>query len=242
MHLTKLPDSIAYQLRTHAAESSEEVCGFIIHDRTLGLIPIRATNIHQEPKSNFAISAKEYAIAELRGEVIAIYHSHVNDTKTFSIEDVKAARSLKISYILITKDLQIKIYDPNTIAPYEEREWSWSASNCFTLFQDYYKQELGCIIPDFYPKRDRSWLRGDVGYIENLPLCGFRQLESEEAIATHDVVMMTLGLPWANHIGVIADANTGKMLHHLADQLSSAIVYAPGNDCYKSTHSIWRLA
>lgn len=227
-------------IRQHAAEfPTQEVCGFLLDSGQV----LRAHNVHQCPETDFAIWDGQFIAANDRGAIAAIYHSHVNSNDAFSVPDIKACRQVQIPYILChTPTLRIRVYDPNEIQPYEGREWGWCWNNCFTLFQDYYKRELGVMLPDFYSPYDRSWLREDMGYTRHLPLNGFRRLELNEVIATHDVALMTLGLRYPNHVGVIVDAVQNKILHHCADQPSEITVYAPGNDYWKSTHSIWRLA
>ena len=217
-------------IREHAYEfPNEEVCGFVLGNGEI----FRCKNSHQTPDKNFAIATTEFIKALAANSFAAgnpfaaIYHSHTVHSD-WSPEDIKSSKQVNIPFVLChTPTGRIRTYDPAETLPYTGREWSYAATNCYTLMQDWYRQELNVILPDFYMNYDRDWIRRDVGYQKNLPLNGFRQLEKNEAIEKHDVILMTLGLPYPNHVGIIVDVDANVMLHHLAGQPSSAIVYAP---------------
>jgi cell wall-associated NlpC family hydrolase len=221
-----------------SASPSAEICGFVIDDKVV--LPVE--NQHPDAASGAGISHKDFAKASSQGIITAIYHSHVEEgDEDFSILDIKSSRLLKTPYILCTKLLRIRYYDPCEILPYLGREWSWSSTNCYSLFQDYYKQELGIVLPDFYLKSPRAWEVGDVGYLENLPLNGFRRLDKNEPLQAHDVILMYVihGLhKYPAHVAILTDPETGRFIHHWADQLSKPEIY--GGDFEKRTHSVWR--
>ncbi|XHX80933.1 MAG: Mov34/MPN/PAD-1 family protein [Stenomitos frigidus ULC029] len=222
------------QIRTHAyAFPDEEVCGLIVDGAA-----IRCVNKAEQKFNHFTIDAREYLHCDDRGTIQALYHSHCNDNDEFSVTDIQACKAHQLPWILCTKEGQIKLYDPTVVAPYLGREWRWSCQNCYTLFQDWYKQELNIYLSDFYlsaPDVDRNT---SVGFLENFEPQGFRRLGLYEPLQQHDVMLMVFGSRIPNHVGVLVDATKNLMLHHVSGRLSEHAPY--GDDWRKRTHSVWR--
>lgn len=209
------------------AHPDRETCGYITANNEV----IQAMNLAMNDREAFALDVPTTSIA--------VWHSHVNGNNDFSIDDIKAAKSFGMPWILYHLPTNhFRIYDPNTIEPYIDRPWSWVYRNCFTLFQDWYKKELAIEIPDFYLSSHTAWESEDVGYTENFPKQGFARLPESEPLKKHDVILMSIGKTRApNHVAIVVDPD-GKILHHLAERLSTIDVY--GGLWQKSTHSVWR--
>lgn len=206
------------------ANPTQEVCGYVLGDRL-----IQCQNLADDPKEEFKLSAPD--------EASCVWHSHVNGTIDFSVADIKASKWESHPYFLYCVGTgRTQYFDPNYTAPYLGREFHWSWQNCYTLFQDYYRKELQIELPDFYLRSPDSYRYESVGYIEELPRHGFRQLSEDETIARNDVILMYMGTAIANHIAIMQDPDKGIILHHLVDRLSGLSTFRRRKD----VHSVWR--
>jgi len=220
-------------IRNHALEfPDKEVCGAILKDGT----PIRWKNYAANEATGFLTPSFD------PGTIAAIYHSHPDGQgDDFSVKDIKASRALGKPFILFYVPTQIfRFYDPNKIEPYLGREWNWVYRNCYTLVQDYYKQELGIVLNDYYLESPRSWLRKSVGYVENFQKEGFRRLREDESIQKHDVILLWQQSKFPNHAAIVVDPNKNHILEHLENRLSHLTIY--GGQLIKQTHSVLRWA
>lgn len=209
------------------ANPTEEVCGYIVSDRV-----VQCENLAERRDRSFQLRAPD--------EVSCIWHSHIDGSTDFSVSDIKASKELEVPYFVYCVGAGLTHYfDPKHTAPFIGREFHWSWMNCYTLFQDYYRQELGVELPDFYLSAPTSFRYQSVGYLEELPKHGFRMVDRFEAIQRHDVVLAYEGMRIANHVAIVIDPASGTVLHHLANQLSGFALYdlSPKS---KNIHSIWR--
>lgn len=227
-----LTPKIRAHIRDHALEfPGKEVCGAIGNDG----VPVRWQNHAFNEQTGFLTPSFN------PDAMMAIYHSHPEgQSNDFSVKDIKASRALSMPMVLFhVPSENFKVYNPNVIEPYIGREWNWVYRNCYTLMQDYFKQELDVELPDFYLESPRAWLRGkSVGYIENLPKHGFRRIAEGEAIRKHDVILMWKDSTIANHVAIVVDPNQNKIIEHLENMLSHPTVY--NGQMLKQTHSVWR--
>jgi len=230
-----LPQGLINEIRNQAyASPYHEICGFVLDDR----IVYPCQNISDNPSEFAVIGANDFAIAASKGEITHHYHSHVNDNPEFSVEDVKTCKSqLRIPWILCHAPTgHIEIFDPNNRPPLIGRHWRWSHQNCYSIVQDYYK-DLGIELEDFYLESPESWKTKSVGYLENIESQGFVRIEKRDQVKNHDLALFWLGRTVApNHIAVIVDASQNKMLHHVANAISTYAVFS----CDKTLHSVWR--
>lgn len=225
MQLT--PEQIE-QIKTIAQSNpTEETCGYILD----GLV-VQCRNVADDRRNTFKVRSPD--------EATCIWHSHINGSDDFSASDIKASKELEKPYFLYCVGSEITQYfDPTVTAPYLGRTFHWSWQNCYTLFQDYYRQELGIELPDFYLKSPRSFLFGSVGYLEELPKHRFRRLDVDEQPLKNDVVLAYEGTPQPNHVAIVMEPESGKVLHHLRFELSRYTVYNL-SQIGKNIHSIWR--
>lgn len=234
-----LTQSLKSTIRAHClSDASIEQCGFII-ETIAGLIAHPCENVHPDRANTFWITSEERAIAGLRGKIVGVYHSHrFLSQHTLSIEDVKAARQSKEWWVMYNIAMNsFTEYDPKAKLPYTGRPWSWTFSNCFSLWQDYYAREYDHRIDDFYLSSEESYKTEDVGYVANLPKQGMYRVKDGN-FEQGDLFIIDDGTGFPNHAGILVEPNRNIILHHRANCLSGRIIFA--GDQLKTLHSVWR--
>lgn len=200
-------------------KAPEECCGFIVNGE---LMPCK--NIHDSPLDNFAISAEDYAKAEEKGEIEAVYHSHLGELDAFSKHDLKACKQCNIPWVMVHLPTNNFHYiDPTGNAPYEGREWSYGLHDCYALVKDFYAREFGIVLDDFERGEDEEWLNpGWSMFVNNYEDQGFYEIGRPEKKG--DILLMRMQSPSPNHVGVMS-GNGAVFYQHLSDRLSQASVY-----------------
>lgn len=91
--------------------------------------------------------------------------------------------------------------------------------DCYTLGQEYFKEEFGIILPDF--SRDlRSFLNNNNLFINNFKSLGFYKVSN---IKKHDVILFQIVANIPDHIGIyIGDQ---YFIHHLVHNPSRKELY-----------------
>lgn len=212
----RIKKAIAFEASQSAPQ---ECCGFIVNGEVL---PCK--NAHNTPETNFAISAEDYAMAEDKGVIEAIYHSHVGGLDGFSRHDIKACKQCNIPWVMIHLPTNNFHYiDPTGNAPYEGREWSYGVHDCYALVRDFYAREFKIELDDFERGEDEEWLNpGWCMFINNYEDQGFREISRPEKKG--DILLMRLQSPEPNHVAVM-NGNGASFYHHLAARLSQSAVY-----------------
>jgi len=101
-------------------------------------------------------------------------------------------------------------------APYEGRFFLHGLLDCYTLFRDWYSNELGIDIPWNIEKPFGWWMRSDSLYLKYMKEAGFSQQRG--VMQRGDVLLFAIGAQVTNHAAVYLGGN--EMLHHLNGRLS----------------------
>lgn len=201
--------------------SKREACGLVIIETGKEVfVPCR--NI-SELDDTFVIDPKDYLLAERRGEIVRIFHSHCHSSPRPSEPDKVSCESSGLPWSIISvPNGDWFDFEPSGFkAPLVGRSWSHGTLDCYSLIRDYYKEILSIDLPDF-EREFEWWLRGDNLYLENFEKAGFYQV-SAESIREHDVVLMQVMSPVINHGAVFIGDD--KILQHLHRRLSSRDTY-----------------
>lgn len=88
-------------ISSHAKEESpNECCGIIVELNKLYKL-IKCENVARNKKNDFKIKAEDYLTATRLGDIIAYYHSHVEDeVGRFSLADAKISRAHEIPLVM----------------------------------------------------------------------------------------------------------------------------------------------
>ena len=212
----RLKKTIAFEA---AQCAPQECCGFVVNGE---IVPCK--NVHDSPESNFAIAAEDYVRAEEKGNIDAIYHSHIGGLDGFSKHDMKSCKQCNIPWIMVHLPTHNFHYiDPTGNAPYEGREWSYGVHDCYALVRDFYIREFGIELDDFERGEDEEWLNSGWGmFVNNYEGQGFYEIGRPEKKG--DILLMRLQSPEPNHVAVM-NGNGASFYHHLAARPSQSAVY-----------------
>lgn len=184
----------------------------------------------------FEIDPIDFLIAEKRGEIIGVVHSHPFGKAFPSEIDRVSCQRTNLKWFICGcidgdwYDLKPKIYQ----VPLIGREWSHGILDCYSLVRDYYKQNLKIELED-YEREPEWWLKGHDLYAKNIEKGGFFEVDLM-SIQPHDVILMQIESPVINHAGIFLGQDS--FLHHVQNRLSSRDLF--GGLWLKSTEKIIR--
>lgn len=197
-----------------------EACGLVIVERGREhFVPCQNQAIGTE---HFIISAEDYAAAEDRGEIIAVFHSHPNASPQPSEADRVSCEKTGLRWWIVSVPSgEWYCLEPNGyVAPLVGREFQHGVLDCYAIIRDWYQQELGITLTD-YSRHDNWWEDGQSNlYVSNFQQEGFYRVD---APARGDMILMQIGSSVPNHAAVYL--GDGMILHHLQGRLSSTDVY-----------------
>jgi len=199
--------------------SPEECCGFVINGQ---VVPCQNTS--PSPQDYFTIAAEDHVRASAIGEIEAVYHSHVNGTRGFSLPDVAACKQSNIPWIVFHSPSADFFYaNPTGGAPYEGRQWIYGIHDCYAILRDFYKREFGIELDDFERGEENEWeSKSWTMFVDNYSQQGFYEVERPERKG--DFLLMQVGAPSPNHAGVMTGEDN-CFYHHLMGRLSEKSVY-----------------
>lgn len=172
------------------------------------------------------IDGADFAKAEGAGNIVGIYHSHVNRSCMPSAADKTTSERHKLKLFIVGWPIeQIYEYEPQGWrAPLVGREWCYGVHDCYAIVRDHFQMELGIELPDFErdPKSEKNNL---LPYIEE---SGF---EEAQGLQRHDVLVLQINSPdFPNHCAVYL--GDGLMVHHLQNDISKIQPYIEGRGYY----------
>lgn len=212
--------SIKQQIAGEAQKASPaECCGFVVDGQ---LVP--CSNMSETPLTTFTIAAEDYVRASAMGEIEAIYHSHVDGVRGFSLPDVAACKQSNLPWIVLHVPSGDFFYaNPCGDAPYEGRQWVYGIHDCYAILKDFYAREFNVLLDDFERGEELEWEnKGWTMFVDNYEKQGFYEVECPEEKG--DFLLMQINAPSLNHAGVIAGDGNG-FYHHLMGRLSEKSVY-----------------
>lgn len=207
----------------HAQEADpKEACG-LIHVVKGRRRYYRCANIALTPDEHFVLDPCDYAMAEDKGDIIAVVHSHPVSRPEPSPADQLACNKTGLPWVIVNPKTEEWGYcEPrNYELPYVGRQFVFGVVDCYTLIRDWYLREQGIALDDF-PRRDLFWERGENLYVDGFKSQGFRQIPLGD-LQPGDAILMQLSADLPNH-GAIYLGNQ-QILHHLQRRLSSRDVY-----------------
>ena len=204
----------------HAKEEDpQESCGLLLCQKGKERYwPCK--NIADLPTEGFCIDPDDWMKGEDTAEVIGVIHSHPDCPPTPSPVDLSSCE-----YI----DLPFHICNPRTEAwhsfnpsgyktPLIGRQWTWGASDCWTLIIDYFAEQ-GLEVKDWErPKRSEEILTNDIFCEQNFIESGFVPLEDDAEWLVGDLLLFKFTGPSPDHVGIYIGQ---KGLHHMGGKLSS---------------------
>lgn len=223
----EINDALTSAMREAAqAAYPNEACGLIVAVGKKAQF-IACKNIAQEPHNTFRIDAKDYARAEDTGEVLAIWHSHVNEPPTPSDADRAGCEAFELPWLIssISKSGEAfthagpKIVEPTGFQmPYLERPYVFGIFDCLSLVVDYYERELGIKLDRFMELRKEQWWKSGQDLLgDNYASQGFVEV-TDGSWNEGDVLLFAVDSAVPNHVAIYVTGDI--ILHHMINRLS----------------------
>lgn len=195
-------------------EYPKEMCGVIV-DKEDGQqfipIPNITKSVGQDERDSFVMCPRVYSSVDEHNKIVAIVHSHPDDTSYPSDHDKMRCNQGELPWVIMSyPDVDMSVTYPEE-TPLIGRPFVHGVTDCWSLVRDFYKQEYNIHLRD-YEREDEWWMKGQDMYIENLDEEGFIEITREQ-LQIGDVLFMQLESPVTNHAAVLVD--DGIILHHL---------------------------
>jgi proteasome lid subunit RPN8/RPN11 len=197
-----------------------ECCGVVIIDKYIKNFPIFKllpfTNLSTYSNNEFEMDIDRFTLINKTKRIYAIYHSHVakNSTEAFSDVDIILSENYKIP-IMVYCPMTDKFnwYKPFSLKfNYIDRSFLAGVRDCYSLFRDYYYNELGITIPDIY----RSYtFKKNYNISEEIKNFGFKQI-TDEKIKKNDVIIVDKPSIYGEYT-VLIYLDNDKILSHAND-------------------------
>jgi proteasome lid subunit RPN8/RPN11 len=202
-------------------DQPSEACGLfaMVNGREL-YIPCR--NIALDPINEFAIEPLDWAAAEDRGVITAVFHSHPTGLPTPSGADQAACDLLGLPWRIYAPegDQWATLLPAGWKEPLEGRQWRWAEADCWSLVRDWFMQERNIEL--------RDWSRPSYEDFCANPMfddcwhdAGFAPVTDE--LQAGDCILFDDGEGRSGHVGIYLGSN--RFLHHESGKLSCVEQY-----------------
>ena len=175
----------------------------------------------------FVLDTNDYINASLKSDLVAVVHSHPDMSEKPSAADILQCNHSKLDYYILSWP-KVEIYHlkpEKKINPLIGREFKWGYNDCWSLFKDYYEQELSIElksdIPEIVMRRnidiDEWWDRGINYFVEQSKDYGFEEV-TDGSLLKNDALLFAIFSEIPNHCGIYLGDNL--ILHHSHNRIS----------------------
>ncbi|NDD83001.1 hypothetical protein EBZ38_01785 [bacterium] len=205
-------DNIKSWLKTY--NDPAEPCGIIyLKKGKLTFIPIK--NVSSSKEDNFELDHKEFTKYSLTGDILYIFHAHLNNCIP-SEYDIVACNSIKIPYIIFNRDsLEYTIVQPDNYKGLLGREYVFGKKDCFEAARDWYLRHDVLLEPRHEEWVDDWWLKGYTYIEDELSKLPFKKVDIPEY---GDLLTFAVNHKVCNHLGVYLENDL--IFHHAHNRLS----------------------
>lgn len=200
-------------------EAPNETCGIILKNENK-IEAIKCKNHASNKEQKFLISPFDFLKIGNSGEIIGYFHSHLNSTKFSLIDRIQSEAHHLPSIIYSIQEDLFNTYIPNNFKnPYIGLEFKIGVSDCFSLFRNFYKNELNIEIVDCY--RNEFSFEGNEDLFEKiyeLEKDNFVRFYDFNQLKRNDGIIFKMIKDKASHIAIYLGG--GQILHHPRNNLS----------------------
>ena len=218
-----LNDTLISEITAHAErQQPQECCGLLVEiDRETRYWPCRNRSVLL---NQFDLHPADWADAEDMGEIVAVVHSHINQSADASPADLVGCETTGLPWVILAiPSGELRTIEPTGIKlPLVGREFVWGVCDCSTLVRDYFKSNLGIILPSCEPYEYGFWKRG-LDLREKYLEIGFVEQPRDQPPQRHDVFLIQIRSDLANHAAIYLGDDL--ILHHVEKRLSERTVY-----------------
>lgn len=228
-----------------ARQYPNEACGLVVRVGKKS-VPVACKNVAENPQQHFVMDVRDYAAASDMGEIIGIWHTHVELPPVPSDADKMGCESWEMPWYIVSvykaeggySFSEMTVTKPSGFElDYIERPYAFGVLDCWTLVKDYYRREFGIRLNNDYPRVAEFWKNGyDIfGNSENWEREGLVELIGEEPRTGDLFLIQTDNTGKPNHIAIYLGDEV--ILHHCHGRLSRRDIYGG----YWQKHTVHHL-
>jgi proteasome lid subunit RPN8/RPN11 len=213
-----LEQGLVDQMMQHAREEApREACGLLVESDGVRTYH-RCRNISAEV-GEFHIHPVDQIRAARSGKTVAVVHSHPRSDPGASMADLVAIESSDVPWIIVSPHLnEYRVHEACGIeTPLAGRPFVYGLTDCASLVVDYYRTNLGIVIPPF--KHQFGWWDKGLDLYRTVPpTLGFVRVTGQPLQKYDLLVLMLENHPVPTHAGIYFPPEDGKparILHHL---------------------------
>lgn len=203
---------IKQKIKNLSLQTKGECCGFVVKNQ---VFPCK--NQSQNPNHHFSISPLDYLHASYLGKIEIIYHSHAKNPE-FSEFDKLNLYNQKLRGLVYCKEKDcFNVFFPESYNnKYLGRSFEIGVSDCLSLVAEYYKNELGVILPDI--QRSEGWYKNHPNIVRDNTPKNFVKIEFKDAQKNDLLVFDMLKNNQPCHFGIYLGNDI--ILHQLRNKFS----------------------
>lgn len=181
-----------------------------------------------ESDDDFIIDSDQYLDIALKGDILAIIHSHPDSSCTPSQSDIDYCNTIGIRYYIFSYP-EMELY---TLEPEQKekelygRIYEFGVNDCFEAMRDYLSSK-NINIPARVPFED-NWWNKDLNYFSDDIIKEWGGVPVQGPLQENDVLIFTVQSDTANHCGVYT--GNDKFFHHAENRLS----------CEENLYPFWK--
>lgn len=208
-----------------------EACGFVVK-KGKKVKAIEMPNESPNPKNQFLMNPTAWSDAEELGEILGVWHTHINGTPKPSDADLAGCESTEVPWFILNVSSVGNSFEFSNVTVTNPTGWKptligrpyvYGTFDCWSLVVDYYKQNLGIELSNDYPRIKEFWRHGKPFFSQHYADEGLVKV-TDGKYEDGDVLMLqTDSSGEINHVGIYI--GNDQFLHHPQDRLSKTDVY-----------------
>jgi len=218
---------IKEQVKAHAMrEYPNECCGLIVVSNAGVVTVFPCKNEAKNAKGRFSIDPRQEDEAEQFGEIVAFYHSHMDEVadparNKFSREDLDIAyESCRPALLYVYPQDEWHYVMPDTYepAPLHGRPFVWGIWDCYCSVRDWFLVNRKVKLHDFFAPEEGN-LKADFGYEKHIAELKYLEEVPLEQLAEGDIIIFKINSQFCNHSAIYLGHN--KFFHQPINKMSS---------------------